>query len=157
MYVKKMLVLALTMLLGVALVLAQGDSKSEAEAITQMLQDYAAAVESKDLAEIEKYVVTTDAFTVFEGGHINWGWADYRDHHLAPELKEFQEFKYSYENIKPHVVGDLAYATLKYNIYIKMKEREIDGQGLATMVLTKQDGAWKIRHVHTSRIPKRKH
>lgn len=55
------------------------------------------------MSEIEKYMVTTDAFTIFEGGHINWGWADYRDNHLGPELKEFSEIQYSYGDIKAHL------------------------------------------------------
>ena len=50
----------------------------------------------------------------------------------------------------------MAYATLKYNIAIKMKEREeVSGEGLATAVLIKKAGQWKIQHLHTSRIPKR--
>ncbi|MFB3040665.1 MAG: nuclear transport factor 2 family protein [Candidatus Poribacteria bacterium] len=51
----------------------------------------------------------------------------------------------------------MAYATLKYNIYIKMKEREISAEGLATAVLLKKTGQWKIQHMHTSKIPKRDH
>ena len=147
----------LFLILGVGSIFAQEDRKTESEAVLETLQNYAAAVQSKDIATVEKYVVTSDDFTVFEGGHINWGWVDYRDHHLAPELKQFLAFQYGYENIKPHVFGDIAYATLKYNIDIKMKEREVTGEGLATAVLVKQEGSWRIRHMHTSRIPKREH
>lgn len=131
--------------------------KNESVAVTNTLKNYAAAIESKDMSEIEKTVVTTDDFTMFEGGHINWGWVDYRDHHLVPELKEFLEFQYGFQDIKTHLFGDVAYATLRYSIAIKMKEREVSGEGLATAVLTKQDGKWKIRHMHTSRIPRREH
>ena len=107
------------------------------------------------MQEVEKYVITSEDFTIFEGGHINWGWVDYRDHHLGPELKQFIEFQYGYEEIKPHVFGGIAYATAKYNLAIKMKERQVSGKGLMTAVLVKHDGQWKIRHMHTSRIPKR--
>jgi peroxiredoxin len=58
---------------------AQGGD--DVAAVTETLTKYAAAVQSKDMAEIEKYVVTTDDFTIFEGGHVNSGWADYKDHH----------------------------------------------------------------------------
>ena len=35
-------------------------------------------------------------------------------------------------------------------------EREIDGRGLETLVLIKSDdGAWRIRHSHTSSRPRR--
>ena len=69
----------------------------------------------------------------------------------------FLRLQYNYENIKAQVMGDMAYATLKYNMNIKMKEREISGEGLATVVLLKKAGQWKIQHLHTSRIPKRGH
>ncbi len=150
-------VTVLFLILGVGLIFAQGDRKTESEDVVQTLKSYAAAVQSKDIDEIEKYVITSEDFTVFEGGHINWGWPDYRDNHLAPELKAFLEFQYNYQNIKAQVLGDMAYATLKYNIAIKMKEREVSGEGLATAVLIKKAGRWKIQHMHTSRIPKREH
>ena len=145
------------LILSAGLTFAQEKQKTESNAVVQTLENYAAAVRSKDMAVVEKYVLTTDDFTMFEGGHINWGWIDYRDHHLGPELKQFLEFKYGYHEIKPHVFGDIAYATLKYNIAVKTKEREFSGQGLATVVLVQQNGSWKIRHMHTSRIPKREH
>ncbi len=147
----------LFLILGVGVIFAQEEQKNESETVVQTLQNCAAAVQSKDMAAVEKYVVTSEDFTMFEGGHINWGWIDYRDHHLGPELKQFLEFKYGYDDIKPHVFGDIAYATLKYDIAVKMKEREFSSQGLATVVLVRQNGSWKIRHMHTSRIPKREH
>ena len=150
-------VTVLFLILGVGVIFAQGDQKTDSETVVQMLKKYAAAVRSMDIDEMEKYVVTSDDFSMFEGGHINWGWVDYRDHHIAPEFKTFLEFKYNYEDIKAQVLGDMAYATLKYDMTIKMKEREISGKGLATVVLIKQDGKWKIQHMHTSRIPKRDH
>ena len=136
---------------------SQAQENNASHAVKETLKSYAAAIESKDMDEIEKYVVTSEDFTIFEGGHINWGWPDYRDNHLTPELKAFLEFQYNYEDIKAQVMGHMAYATLKYNIAIKMKEREVSGEGLATAVLIKKTGQWKIQHMHTSRIPKREH
>ena len=47
--------------------------------------------------------------------------------------------------------GRSAYATSEYTIKAKMSDREIDSGGLETLVLTKaEDGAWRIRHSHTS-------
>ena len=140
------------LLTGFAVVVA--DEESDVETT---LGNYAAAMESKNMSEIEKYVVTGEQFSMFEGSHINWGWTDYRDHHLSPELKDFLELQYGFENIKSHISGHFAYATLKYKIHLKMTEREATGEGLATVILVKQDDGWKIQHIHTSRIPKQKH
>jgi len=51
--------------------------------------------------------------------------------------------------------GRSAYATSEYTIKAKMSEREIDSGGLETLVLIKaEDGAWRIRHSHTSSRPR---
>ena len=152
---KKLTTTILAICLASTVAFAQEDK--DAAAVTETLTKYAAAIQNKDMAEIEKYVVTTDEFTIFEGGHINWGWADYKDHHLGPELERFIEITYSFADIKPHVYGNMAYATLKSSIAVKMKEREFAGESLVTAILVKSGDGWKIKHLHTSRIPKRNH
>ncbi len=151
---KQWYVLAAVLLMASAtMVLAHGD---EHEAVEKTLKNYAAAIASKDISKVEKYVVTDESFTVFEGGHVNNGWADYRDHHLAPELKQFDSIDYGYDNIKVEVDENMAFATFKYKIAIKMKERNIQAEGLGTAILVSTPSGWKIRHLHTSRSPRRK-
>lgn len=89
---------------------------------------------------------------------MNNGWADYRDHHLGPELKEFEGLQLAHSNTKVHVLGDrAAYVTSQYTITAKLKEREIDAEGRETLVLTRMaDNTWKIRHSHTSSRPRRR-
>ncbi|MFQ5627914.1 MAG: nuclear transport factor 2 family protein [bacterium] len=45
--------------------------------------------------------------------------------------------------------------TLKSSIAVKMEAREFEGESLATAILAKIGGGWKIKHLHTSRIPRR--
>ena len=53
--------------------------------------------------------------------------------------------------------GNSAYATSEYSLKAKAGERDIDAGGLETLVLVKgPDGAWKIRHAHTSSRPARR-
>lgn len=92
---------------------SQAQENNASHAGSETLRNYAAEIKSKDMAEIEKYVVTSEDFTIFEGGHINLGWLDYRTNHLGPELKSSLEFQYNYEDIKAQVMGDMAYAPLK--------------------------------------------
>jgi len=140
----------------ISAVCAQQNSDNQATAVVETLNKYAAAVQSKNLAEVEKYVVATEAFSMFEGSHLNWDWADYRDNHLGPELKEFKSIQYSFHDIKPHVSGDMAYATFKSHIAVKMESREVEGESLVTAILMKTAAGWKIQHIHTSRIPPKK-
>lgn len=134
-------------------VFAQQNSDNQAAAVTEVLSKYAAAVQSKNLAEVGKHVIATEAFSMFEGGHINWGWVDYRDNHLGPELKEFKEIQYSFSDIKTHVSGDMAYATFRSHIAVLIESGEVEGESLATAILVKTADGWKIQHMHTSRIP----
>ena len=89
--------------------------------------------------------------TIFEGSGINRGWVDYRDNHLGPELKSFQDLQWAHSNIVVHMLGDsAAYVTADYAIKYKAGDRAVDSGGIATHVLVKEQGAWKIRHSHTA-------
>jgi len=91
--------------------------------------------------------------TIYEGAGINNGWADYRDHHLGPELKEFQNLQFAHSEVKLTVLpgGQSAYATARYTLKAKIGPRNIDSEGLATYLLMKgPDGGWQILHSHTS-------
>ena len=89
--------------------------------------------------------------TIFEGSGINRGWVDYRDNHLGPELKSFQDLQWAHSNLVVHMLGDsAAYVTADYSIKYKAGDRAVDSGGIATHVLVKEQGAWRIRHSHTA-------
>ncbi len=122
---------------------------SEAADIEAWLKNYDAAFNAKDLDALAAFYHPD--VTIYEGGGVNNGWADYRDHHLGPELKEFENLEFAHRDLKVTVLGgQSAYATARYSLKAKMGERDIDAEGLATYVLVKGDNGWKIRHSHTS-------
>ena len=126
-------------------------AQDEAARVTQWLGTYDAAFNARDLDTLATFYHPD--VTIFEGAGINNGWADYRDRHLGPELKAFQnlQFAHSGTNVTVHPGGQSAYATSRYTLKAKMGERDIDSEGLASYVLIKgPDGGWKIRHSHTS-------
>ena len=128
----------------------------DAAAIEAWLKGYDAAFMAKDLEKLATFYHPD--VTIYEGGGINNGWADYRDHHLGPELKAFENLQFGHTNTKVTVLpgGQSAYATSEYTIKAKMGERLLDSGGLETLVLVKgADGTWKIRHSHTSSRPRR--
>lgn len=125
---------------------ASGPAASEVE---RWLAGYDAAFNAKDLDKLATFY--HPEVTIFEGGGINRGWADYRDHHLGPELKEFQNLQFSHSNVVVRMLGaDAAYATSDYTLKAKIGERDINSAGLETLVLVRESGVWKIRHSHTS-------
>lgn len=123
---------------------------AEEKAVRDVLTREAAAVEKGDLSALDKIWANSEDVTVFESGHANYGWTDYRNNHLAPELKEFQNTKYSFSDLKIKVDGKTAWATFKYALEASIGGRNIQSGGLATAVLEKRDGRWQIVHWHSS-------
>ena len=123
----------------------------EATAIEAWVKSYDAAFNAKDLERLATFYHPD--VTIYEGGGVNNGWIDYRDRHLGPELKSFENLQFGHSNTRVTVLpgGQSAYATSEYSIKAKMGDRQLDSGGLETLVLVKSsDGAWKIRHSHTS-------
>ncbi len=118
--------------------------------IRQVLMDNAAGFEKNDLAMLNRVWANDESVTVFESGHANYGWADYRDHHLVPEMADFKNTKYTLTDIKPHIAGNTAWATYKYTLTADFKGRKVDAGGLGTAILEQRDGRWQIVHSHTS-------
>jgi uncharacterized protein YcnI len=139
-----------------AAALPQGGN-NDAVAVETWLKAYDAAFMAKDLEKLATFYHPD--VTIYEGGGINNGWIDYRDRHLGPELKAFENLQFGHTNTKLSVLpgGQSAYATSEYFIKAKMAERSLDSTGLETLVLVKgSDGSWKIRHSHTSSRPARR-
>lgn len=123
---------------------------AEEKAVRDVLTREAAAVEKGDLAALDKLWANSEDVTVFESGHANYGWADYRNNHLAPELKEFKNTKYSFSDLKVKVDGKTAWATFKYALATDIGTRSVQSGGLGTAVLEKRGGRWQIVHWHSS-------
>lgn len=125
--------------------------------IEQWLDEYDAAFNAKDLDKLATFYHSEA--TIYEGGRVDHGWASYRDGHLGPELKAFEQLQFGHGGRTIHLLGDgkTAYAVSTYTLKARMGELEIDSEGLATYLLLKgADGAWKIRHSHTSSRPVRR-
>ncbi len=145
---------AVTVAFGVAhkrAAIAQG---SEEAAVRDALMKSAVSFERNDLPMASQIWVNDESLTIFESGHANYGLADYRDHHLVPEMGEMKNTKYAFSDMKVHLAGNTAWATLKYTISADVmdngKPRHVDGGGLGTAVLEKRDGQWRIVHWHSS-------
>ena len=122
----------------------------EVKSVTDVMTREAVAVEKGDLAALDKIWANSEDVTVFESGHANYGWMDYRNSHLAPELKEFKNTKYSFSDMKVKVDGKTAWATFKYSLAADMGTRKIQSGGLGTAVLEQREGRWQIVHWHSS-------
>ncbi|MDQ3479476.1 MAG: nuclear transport factor 2 family protein [Pseudomonadota bacterium] len=131
---------------------AQSDDET---AVRSVLSEYKGAIERLDATGTEA-LFTTDS-TVFETGGTEDSYANYLAKHLGPELGHFKSFKFSDYKVDVHLLGPAAahaIETYKYRIETKSGE-VVERLGVATSVLTKENGRWKITMMHNSgRKPK---
>jgi ketosteroid isomerase-like protein len=146
---KRYLGLLFTLTLCLAARVSAADETTD---IQRFIVDYDAAFNAKSMDRLA--VFYHPEVTIFEGGGVNQGWPDYRDHHLGPEMAEFLTVTFAHSKVVVHVLGAdkrTAYVTSEYSLKVHMKERDENAGGLETLILLKgDDGAWRIRHSHTS-------
>jgi len=123
-------------------------------AVAQAIRALFAAAERGDLAALDS-LYAGDSLLVIEGSGINRGWRDYRDNHLAPELKEFQNFRYRPFEIEARVAGDLAWATFRYALTADTPNQKVDVVGRGTAILERRGNRWVVRLTHTASRPRR--
>ena len=114
------------------------------------LQSYDHAFVSKDLERLSAFYHPD--VTIFEGGGVNTGWVDYRDRHIGPEMRGFENLQFEHRNVVVTLLGGgaSAYVTSEYALQARVAGKDVDTGGLETLVMVRNDGAWKIRHSHTS-------
>jgi ketosteroid isomerase-like protein len=147
--------LALATLVTIAAVVISADAvQNDEAAVRDVLLRSASSFAKNDIAEATRVWANDESLTIFESGHANYGWADYRDHHLVPEMGEMKNTKYEFSDIKIHLAGNTAWATLKYIISADVmdngKTRHVEGGGLGTAILEKRSDGWRIVHWHSS-------
>src|SRR5258705_1112457 len=139
------IVIAIALVSTLAVKLSEA-AHDPAEHVREVLVQSTTAFERADMAALEKTWANDASVTVFESGHANYGWADYRDNHLGPEMKGMKNTKYTLSDIKIKVSGDTAWATFKYTISAEVGARHVDGAGLGTAVTSKSREEWKKLH-----------
>ena len=129
------------------------DLEAEKEKVRGVIKAYKSALEN--LTTEGTFELFADSSRVYESGGIEGTYKDYIDHHLGPELGHFESFKFSDYNLDVEV--DLPYGftteTYVYTIVLNQEDSEsrtIQKKGVATSVLKKMEGEWKIIKTHSS-------
>ena len=92
--------IVLSVLGGLYLKTGNAAQGNEETAVRDALMKSAVSFEKNDLAMASQVWANDESLTIFESGHANYGWADYRDHHLVPEMGEMKNTKYAFSDIK---------------------------------------------------------
>lgn len=140
-------ILALALASATAVCAAAPDSARQS--VLKTIDEYRAAMTGKSLDKLAGAV--DPALTVMEGVYLNTSWADYRDNHIGPEMKEWKEFRIADpELVSLSVDGDWAYAVTRATYTLVFPDKSLVLAGAETFVLRKSDGGWRIRHIHSS-------
>jgi len=119
--------------------------------INTVLTGYASEVAKSNVEGMAAYVIQTDQFSIIEGSHANWGWADYRDNHLKPEFSSdtFKITAYSISDIRISVADGVAYATYNSRLDYVYDGEAKSSDGMATVILVNTENGWRIRHMQS--------
>ena len=118
-------------------------------AVLAAVSAYRSAIAEGSLDKLA--AVVEPELTVLEGMHLNQGWADYRDNHIGPEMKEWKSFRVADPSVVTvSVAGDWAYAVSRATYTIVMPEKTVVLEAAETFVLRRRGGSWRVRHVHSS-------
>ena len=132
------------------------DLSAEMNAVKAVMKSYKDAIQN--LTTDGTFELFTADATVFEQGKVEGTYKDYIDGHLGPELGHFKSFTFSEYEINVNVNLPYAYTTENYLYTIVLKadeakgtkERTIESKGVATSILEKIEGTWKIIHSNSS-------
>lgn len=143
---RKLIMMSLLMVPAIAAFSQAGDK----EAVKQVLENYKKAIEKLDTAGVVNLFVQDSK--VFEQAKDEGTIGHYLEHHLGPELREFQSFTFSDYKVDVTVTGEYAFSaeTYIYTIILAKDGKEIKSQGVATSVLKKTKEGWKIVQTHSS-------
>lgn len=140
--------LAACLCLGAGAALAAGKADDE-KAVLAAVSAYRAAIAEGSLEKLGAAV--EPELSVLEGTHLNQGWADYRDNHIGPEMKEWKEFRVAGPaTVETSVAGDWAYTVTRATYTLLFPDRSVTLDAAETFVLRRRGGAWRVRHVHSS-------
>lgn len=96
----------------------------------------------------------TDDILVQEGGHVE-NREEYLGHHLGADMEFASQVPSKREVLRATRVGDVAWVASSSVMEGEFNGRPIAAVGAELMVLSRQDGIWKIRSIHWSSYNKR--
>ncbi|MBX2956316.1 MAG: nuclear transport factor 2 family protein [Cyclobacteriaceae bacterium] len=140
------LFVSLVLLLFSGFVFAQTDEQK----VKEVLSSYKNALEKLDVKGTDVLFVANSQ--IIESGKVEGTYQDYLAHHIGPELGDFASFEFDPYSVTVTVTGDYAFAVEIYNytIVLKKDNSEIKRKGVASSFLKKENGVWKIVHMHNS-------
>ncbi|NIP58527.1 MAG: DUF4440 domain-containing protein [Gemmatimonadetes bacterium] len=150
---RPLVLLSVLGLVGAALNLSAQEpdaSSADAEAVSEVVRTLAAQIQAKEMEPLDTLFAPGRDVHILEGSGVDHGWAEYRDHHLVPELEEMENLSYRYHGVEAQVRGDVAWASFQYELGADLDDERIEVEGRGTAILERLNGGWRVVHLHTS-------
>ena len=96
-----------------------------------------------------KALLAEDAL-IYESGGVERGKAEYASHHLPADAAFTAATTRSVTRRTGHAAGSMAWVATESKVTGSFKERAIDSTSIETMILRREQGAWRIAHIHWS-------
>lgn len=117
---------------------------SAAAAVDEFHAALAAGDREGALARLDREVV------IFEGGGAEMSREEYAGHHLGGDMEFVRAVKTEVVGRQAHTEGDMAWVLTRTHTNGRLRDRDIDVDGVETMVLRRSGDQWRIVHVHWS-------
>jgi ketosteroid isomerase-like protein len=122
-------------------VLASAKEGPEPE-VRAVIEQFERGLAARDLAKIEPLMA--EDMVAFENGHRNDSWADFRDHHLVPEMIEPAPPMKS-ELVRLVATSQTGWGYTKTTMTLTRRSGEkVEARLWSVYVLEKREGNWKI-------------
>lgn len=91
-----------------------------------------------------------DKVLIFEGGGVERSADEYAHHHMLADMKYLAAVNSTLLEHHVQITGNSALSISRSKTSGTYKGKDVDYEGMETMVLSKQINGWKIVHIHWS-------
>jgi len=129
---------------------------ADVQAIRSLISQYAASIDAADTSAADRiWSKSADVSFIHPRGReqgLDQVKADVYEHLMG---ETFSERKLSPRDVSVHVYGDAAWAEFNWDFVAKMRKggSPVHTAGRETQIYHKEDGQWRIVHVHYSGAP----
>ena len=120
----------------------------EARGAAAVVDAFHAALAKGDLSGA-KALLAEDAL-IYESGGVERGKAEYASHHLPADAAFTAATTRSVTRRTGHAAGSMAWVATESKVTGSFKERAVDSVSIETMILRREQAAWRIAHIHWS-------
>lgn len=114
----------------------------------KVVQSFHSALKSGDKTLAR--ALLADDVQIYEGGNVERSADEYAHHHMLSDMKFLKAMETRILEHQVNVLGNTAISLARSHTTGSYLGKKRDSEGMETVVLEKQNGSWKIVHIHWS-------